>query len=237
MWNERYNTEHYIYGTEPNGFLAEHYRSIPKGDVLCLAEGEGRNAVFLASQGYRVTAVDLSAVGLEKAQRLAESRGVEVNWVHADLAEFDLGESRWDGIIAIFAHLPPAVRQRVHQGVVAALKPGGVFLLQAYRPEQLKFGTGGPSDESMLITSQILGEELGALRFSMLKEAERDIIEGSHHTGRAAVVEAIAHKPHGQFQISSNRGQAIHKVRYVESGGGESDENCRLCSSTIKPRE
>lgn len=237
MWNERYNTDQYIYGTGPNRFLAEHYQSISKGDVLCLAEGEGRNAVFLASQGYKVTAVDLSEVGLEKARRLAENRGVEVNWIHADLAEFDLGKNRWDGITAIFAHLPPAIRQRVHQGVVTALKPGGVFLLQAYRPEQLTFGTGGPSDKSMLINRQILQEELGDLRFSVLEEAERDIIEGSHHTGRAAVVEAIAHKPRGQFQISSNRDQAVHKVRYVESGGGEPDENCRLCSTAIKPRE
>src|SRR5690554_6588810 len=115
MWNDRYNNEHYIYGTEPNRFLAEHYSSIPKGDVLCWAEGEGRNAVFLAEQGYQVTAVDLSDVGLAKAQRLAEARGVTITCVQADLAEFVLGENRWDGIVSIFAHLPPAVRQNLHQ--------------------------------------------------------------------------------------------------------------------------
>ena len=110
MWDERYNTEEYAYGKAANNFLEENYTAIPKGNVLSLAEGEGRNAVFLARQGYTVTAVDASQVGLNKAKKLAEEHGVTIELVHADLADFDLGENRWDGIVSIFCPLPSALR-------------------------------------------------------------------------------------------------------------------------------
>jgi len=235
MWNERYNTDDYVYGTEPNTFLLEHYRTIPMGKVLCLGEGEGRNAVFLARQGYQVTAVDSSEVGREKALRLAQQHGVAINYVHADLAEFDIGENQWDGIVSIFCHLPPPVRQRIHQQVPIALKRGGAFLLEAYTPAQLKFGTGGPSDEAMLMTADKLREELSGLDFETLQEVEREVVEGTHHTGHAAVLQAVALKPRRRYQVSSNRGAASHKLRYVESGGGEGDSNCRVCQPALKP--
>lgn len=237
MWNDRYNTADYVYGESPNDFLARHCSRIPKGKVLCLAEGEGRNAVFLARQGYQVTAVDASDVGLNKAQKLADKHGVNIHCVHADLANYELGDNQWEGIVAIFCHLPPEIRQRVHGQIHGALKRGGVFLLEAYTPRQLKFGTGGPGNIAMLMDKRALQSELEGLEFEHLQELERDVVEGTFHTGRAAVIQAIAVNPQRRYQVSSHRGGAVHKVRYVESGGGDSDPNCRICQPTMKPRE
>ncbi|MCB1666013.1 MAG: class I SAM-dependent methyltransferase [Pseudomonadales bacterium] len=195
MWDERYSTEDYAYGTQPNDFLAEQFACIPAGGrVLCLADGEGRNGVFLAQQGYEVTSVDLSRVGLEKAARLAEDRGVSLHTVHADLAEFDPGNAQWDGIVSIFCHLPGPVRQKLYPQIPASLTAGGVFLLEAYTPAQLAHGTGGPKDADMLMTAEKLQAELPALHFSLLREVERNIVEGSYHTGIASVVQAIARR-------------------------------------------
>ena len=193
MWNQRYNTAEYIYGTEPNDFLRDHAAAIPAGgNVLCLAEGEGRNAVFLAQQGYRVTAVDSSDVGLAKATALASARGVHITCLHADLAEFALGEEAWDGIVSIFCHLPSAVRQPLYAALGRALTPGGVFLLESYTPAQLAFSTGGPKDVDMLVDAATLRRELTGLQFSLLEECQREVVEGTYHTGLAAVVQAIA---------------------------------------------
>ncbi|MBL8472007.1 MAG: class I SAM-dependent methyltransferase [Rhodocyclaceae bacterium] len=192
MWDERYSAEQYAYGTEPNDFLAQNYRSIPKGRVLSLAEGEGRNAVFLARQGYAVTAVDASAVGLEKARKLAAKHGVDVELIHADLANYDLGDNAWDGIISIFCPLPPAVRRTLYARLAGALKPGGVFLLEAYTPDQIRYGTGGGNSAEVMQTRHSLADELAGLRFMHLAEMERSVVEGIYHTGLAAVVQAIA---------------------------------------------
>lgn len=135
MWDERYSAEEYVYGTSPNNFLEANFSSIPKGKVLSLAEGEGRNAVFLAKQGYSVTAVDASLVGLNKARKLAEDNGVVIEFIQADLADYDLGENQWDGIVSIFCPLPSSVRKQLHKKVVAGLKPNGVFLIEAYTPD------------------------------------------------------------------------------------------------------
>lgn len=115
MWDERYSTEEYAYGTAPNEFLVKNAHHIPKGKVLSLAEGEGRNAVFLAQQGYSVTAVDASLVGLNKARKLAEKKGVIVEFIHASLADYDLGEKQWDGIVSIFCPLPSTIRKSTLQ--------------------------------------------------------------------------------------------------------------------------
>ena len=125
FWNNRYASDGYLYGESPNGFLTEVARQIPVGPVLCLAEGEGRNAVHLALCGHRVTAVDQSELGLAKAGRLAKARGVEIDTLVADLRDFHIQPSAWAGIVAIFAHLPPSLRQRVHAEVVRGLQPGG----------------------------------------------------------------------------------------------------------------
>lgn len=194
MWDERYNSDEYAYGKEPNQFLAENYRSIPKGTVLSLAEGEGRNAVFLAKQGYSVTAVDGSAVGLKKAEKLAKENKVEINLVHADLAEYEIGESCWDGVVSIFCPLPSVQRKSMHKKVIAGLKPGGVFFVEAYTPDQLKYGTGGGNSVDAMTSKESLIHDLEGLKFIWLAELERSVIEGSYHKGLGAVVQAIAQK-------------------------------------------
>ncbi|MEM7125980.1 MAG: class I SAM-dependent methyltransferase [Chloroflexota bacterium] len=194
MWDKRYSADEYAFGKEPNEFLAENYGTIPKGKVLSLAEGEGHNAVFLAKQGYAVTAVDGSQVGLDKARRLAEEKGVEIECVHADLVEFDLGVDQWDGIVSIYFPLPAAQRTELYRKVVAGLKPNGVFLVEAYRPEQIEYGTGGGKSPETMTTKESLLQDLNALKFIHLMELERNVVEGKYHTGLAAVVQAIAKK-------------------------------------------
>ena len=195
MWDERYRREDYVYGKAPNDFLAAHVDELRPGNVLCLAEGEGRNAVFLAGRGFAVTAVDASAVGLEKAARLAAEHGVEIETICADLADYDLGTARWDNIVSIYCHVLSPLRADVHRRVTAALRPGGVFLLEGYTPRQLAFNSGGPRDPDRLMSSAILARELEGLEFRRLEELERDIHEGSHHSGRSAVVQVVATKP------------------------------------------
>ena len=193
-WDERYAQENFVYGTVPNDFLKENADHLPKGKVLCLAEGEGRNAVYLAQLGYAVTAVDSSKVGLEKAQKLARQQGVEIETLVADLTEFDLGTNQWDAIVSIFCHLPPPLRRDVHCRVVVALKKGGVLLAEAYTPRQLDFKTGGPPVRELLVEPDVLREELKGLQFIQLTETEREVHEGILHFGKGAVVQVIAIK-------------------------------------------
>ncbi|BAN69966.1 class I SAM-dependent methyltransferase [endosymbiont of unidentified scaly snail isolate Monju] len=195
MWDQRYSDDDYFYGTAPNDFLATNAGRIPNGPVLCLAEGEGRNAVHLAGLGYQVTAVDSSAAGLRKAERLARERGVTLECVHADLADYDLGTARWAGIVSIFAHLPPPLRRQVHAAIPRALRPGGILLLEAYTPAQLDHGTGGPPVAELMMDAASLRDELPGLVFDHLAECEREVVEGKGHRGTGAVVQAIARKP------------------------------------------
>jgi SAM-dependent methyltransferase len=194
FWNDRYTAAHYIYGVAPNAFVAEMAPRIPVGPVLCLAEGEGRNAVHLAALGHPVTAVDQSDVGMAKARRLARARRAEISTVVTDLADYHIEPGVWAGIVATFAHLPRPLRRRIHSEVVQGLQPGGLFILEAYTPAQLAFGTGGPKSPELLMTLAALREELAGLEFLIARECERDVIEGAGHTGRAAVVQILARR-------------------------------------------
>jgi 2-polyprenyl-3-methyl-5-hydroxy-6-metoxy-1,4-benzoquinol methylase len=194
MWNERYSSDHYAYGMAANDFLVSMIDRLPGGKILCLAEGEGRNAVWLAEQGNEVTAVDASDIGLQKADRLAKARGVEITSVHADLADYDIGTQQWDAIISIFCHLPPALRQDVHRRCVAGLRDNGMILLEAYTPSQLEYNTGGPPVAEMMMDMRSLRSELNGLEFLHLQECVREIHEGEFHNGPGAVVQALARK-------------------------------------------
>lgn len=194
MWDERYSTNEYVYGEEPNDFLAGMAHHLPAGEVLCLAEGEGRNSVYLAEQGYRVTGVDASAVGMEKAAKLASKRGVSIETHVCDLAQFELQPASWDGIVSIFCHVPPELRRQLHRDVVNALKPGGVLILEAYTPAQLALGTGGPKQPELTMTLDGLKQELEGLTFLHGVERQRDVTEGQFHTGTGAVVQVVARK-------------------------------------------
>ena len=194
FWNNRFAAPNFIYGESPNAFVAEMAAQIPTGPVLCLAEGEGRNAVYLATLGHRVTAVDQSATGLAKARRLAAARGVDIETVLSDLGNFIIEPGVWAGIIATFAHLPPVMRRQVHAQVVRGLRPGGVFVLEAYTPAQLTFDTGGPKSPELLMTLAGLRDELAGLELLFGREIEREVIEGDGHTGRGAVVQILARR-------------------------------------------
>jgi SAM-dependent methyltransferase len=195
MWDQRYAVDEYVYGTEPNDFLVSRVAALPLGRVLCLGEGEGRNAVWLAQQGFEAHALDASAVGLEKARRLARERAVPLAIHVADLAGFEAAPGEWDAIVSIFCHLPPAVRARVHGRIAHWLRPGGVFLLEAYTPDQLALKTGGPPVAGMMMTLAGLRRELEGLRFEHAVETVRAVVEGRLHRGDGAVVQVVARRP------------------------------------------
>ena len=197
FWEHRYAEPTYAYGTAPNDFLVEVADRIPPGPVLCIAEGEGRNAVWLAERGHAVTAVDASAAGLAKAVALATSRGARIGTIAADLAAFTIEPGAWSGIVAIFAHLPPLLRRSVHRAAACGLTSGGVFILEAFTPRQLALGTGGPQKKELLYTLDELRVDLAGLEVDVGREVERDVVEGRYHTGRAAVVQVLARRVPG----------------------------------------
>ena len=194
MWNERYDQPEYVYGTEPNEFLVSVADKIPVGRLLSLGEGEGRNAVFLAGKGHSVVAVDASDVGLEKANKLALTRGVKITTLTADLADFTIEPVQWDGIISIFCHLVPPVRKKLYHSVVAGLKPGGIFILESYTPRQLEYNTGGPKTIDLLLSLDDAKQDLEGLEFLHAAERERPVKEGLLHTGPAHVLQIVGLK-------------------------------------------
>jgi len=194
-WDARYHEEGWAFGKEPNDFLREAADRLPaNGRMLCLAEGQGRNAVWLAQRGHEVTAMDQSAAGLEGAKQLAAERGVTLTTVRADLAEFEIEPGAWQGIVSIFAHVDGALRARVHARVERGLAPGGVFVLEAYRPEQIGRGTGGPSDDDRMVNLARLRRELPTLEFLVAREIDREVLEGVRHRGMSSVVQLVARR-------------------------------------------
>lgn len=199
MWDETYSDEDvFVYGTEPNDFLKEFLPSLnlpPEAKCLMMADGEGRNGVYMAQQGYQVTSVDFSQAGLSKAEALAKKKGTSLITVLANLGEYDFGTEQWDCIVGIFCHFPPPIRSKVLQSIPGSLKDGGVLLMECYTPDQLKYKTGGPPSPELTYTSSLLSEAFaGKLSIERNEELVRDVIEGRLHTGTAAVVQFIGKK-------------------------------------------
>lgn len=201
FWNTRYAAEGYSYGTAPNEFLVQclpHLQSLPRGArVLCLADGEGRNGVWLATQGFAVSSVDIAEQGLSKARALAGRAGVALQTLQGDVTAFELGRDRWDAIVSIFLHLPAKPRRALHQRSFDALRPGGLFVFEAYSPEQLAYGTGGPKEIGLLPTlADVEGDFAGCdgavivHRFSGV----RSVVEGPLHSGDGHVVQLVVRK-------------------------------------------
>lgn len=188
-WDERFTGESFLFGTEPNRWLAAQApRIAPGGRVLSLGEGEGRNAVWLAAQGFRVEAVDGSAVGLEKARQLAASRGVSIGTSVMDLAAFRPGPEPFDAVVLVFLHLPPGLREAVHRAAEGSLRPGGVVIVEGFTPAQLAFTSGGPKQPDMLYTAELLRGDLPGISWDVLEESRVELDEGPGHQGPAAVV-------------------------------------------------
>ncbi|MBT3625797.1 MAG: class I SAM-dependent methyltransferase [Gammaproteobacteria bacterium] len=192
-WDDRYAASDYLFGTAPNDFLKTvAHQLAPNSQILCLADGEGRNGVYLAAQGHTVTAVDQSRVGLEKAKKLAQQKQVSVETIKADLAEYDLGVESWDCIVSIFFHIPSEVRANIYPRIIAALKPGGSLILESYTPNQLNHKTGGPPTSDLMLTKDQLTQYFSEMNLEHLQELEREVIEGTGHTGLASVVQLLA---------------------------------------------
>jgi SAM-dependent methyltransferase len=201
FWNARYAAEGYSYGTAPNEFLVQclpRLQSLPRGGaVLCLADGEGRNGVWLAGQGFAVTSVDLADEGLRKARALAQEQGVALQTMQADLTAFDLGQERWDAIVSIFLHLPPRARRALHARSIDALRPGGLFVFEAYSPEQLAFGTGGPKEIELLPTLADVEGDFATGEGATIEHrfsGVRRVVEGPLHSGDGHVVQLVVRK-------------------------------------------
>lgn len=197
MWEERYAKPGYSYGTDPNEFLVASLAAhgMQKGRALCLAEGEGRNAVYVATLGYRTLAVDQSATGLAKATQLAAVKNVEIETLCLDLNDLDFPPASYALVISVFGHLPPQLRRKVHRGILSTLQPSGLYILEAYHPDNVGRGTGGPQMPELCVTARALREELYGLEFLHLQETEREVNEGSYHEGLAAVTQLVARKP------------------------------------------
>jgi len=194
-WNERYAGEGYAFGTEPNDFLVSVEPRLPRGRALSLAEGEGRNATWLAARGFEVWSVDGSAVGVEKTLRLAGERGVTVHAEVGDLAAFTIAPGAWDVIVSVFMHLPQPLRGAVLRAAAAGLAPGGVFVMEAYAPDQIGRGTGGPPDAERLAPLEELLGELEGLEVLHAAALEREVVEGHLHSGAASVIQILARRP------------------------------------------
>jgi SAM-dependent methyltransferase len=194
FWNDRYSQEQMVYGSEPNVFFREQLQQLKPGKLLLPAEGEGRNAVHAALKGWQVFAFDFSEEGYKKAMALAEQRGVTINYQVTDAAQFACEPESLDAVALIYAHFPPALRQETHQKVVTWLKPGGAVILEAFHPNQLSFSSGGPKDEHMLYTAEMLQKDFSQLTIQMLEEVEIQLGEGAYHSGAGYVTRIVAQK-------------------------------------------
>lgn len=197
MWDARFDTPDYVFGTEPNAFLAgQSHRLQPGMQALAVADGEGRNGVWLAQQGLEVLSVDGSSTALAKARKLAAERGVTLETELADLAHWDFGRERFDLVAAIFIQFAgPELRQRLFAAIANSLKPGGLLILQGYRPEQLAYGTGGPRQADQLYTSAMLRDAFAGMEILHLQEHDTVINEGHGHQGMSALIDLVARKP------------------------------------------
>ena len=187
-WDERYGTEELIWKAEPNRFLVEELDALAPGRALDVACGEGRNAVWLASKGWRVTGADFSRAGLAKAQRLATDRGVEVTWVEADVVEWRPPTASFDLVVVMYLHLPAEQRRRALAHAAAALAPGGVLLVVGHDTSNLLKGTGGPQDPAVLFTPEEIVEDLSGLQIERAEQVKRTVVTDA---GEATAIDAL----------------------------------------------
>jgi hypothetical protein len=196
MWDERYQTPEYIFGDQPCQWLIMNQHRLPKsGSAIALGDGEGRNGVFLAEVGLQVTSVDLSEVGLSKARDLASTRGVAIQTVQADLEHYEITPESQDLIVSIYCHLPDAIRKLVHSLVEEALKPGGLFILEAFHHSQLKYQSGGPKTTDLLYDLEALTGDFQSLQILEALDGLCYLDEGARHSGLGHIVRLVLQKP------------------------------------------
>ena len=194
-WDERYCNDEYAYGTEPNLFLKQNVNVIPKGNILCVADGEGRNGVWLARQGYNVISIDFSPKAIEKSEILANKFNVEIENICDDLLEHDFGKDKYNGIVSIFSHFRIEEIKKLHKKYYEALKLNGVFFMEAFAKEQLPLTTGGPKKIDLLYDLEAVKKSFPNGKIELLKKDIVYLHEGELHDGKAVVVRAIISKP------------------------------------------
>ena len=198
FWNERFDKEEFIFGKEPNEYLVKSAAQYLKQNdrVLCIADGEGRNGVWLAKQGMQVVGFDASDIALVKAKQFAKENQVEVEYSFSDTDSFDWQANTFDAVVAIFIQFAdPAMRERIFQNVYQTLKPGGIFILQGYTPKQLDYKTGGPSAIEHLYTEESIQELVNDFEVLELVSYEKVLNEGARHSGMSALLGLVAKKP------------------------------------------
>ena len=193
-WNERYSKEEYAYGDEPNVFFAEQLKLLKPGVVIFPCEGEGRNAVYAASQGWSVHAFDSSEAGKTKALLLAQKKGQTIQYIIDDALDVQYPKATADAVVFIFAHFPASIRATVHQKAIDWLKPGGKIILEVFNPNQLQNTSGGPQDISMLYTEDMLRADFAGLEIELLQLIETSLTEGRFHQGKADVIRFVGVK-------------------------------------------
>ena len=196
-WDARFSEAGYAFGTAPNAWLAGHRALFQPGTrALAVADGEGRNSVWLAGRGLRVDAFDISSVGVAKARKLALDAGVDVDYRVSDCETWNWEEGAYDLVAAIFIQFAgPAMRSQLFALMRAALRPGGLLILQGYTPKQLEFGTGGPGILDNLYTEALLRAEFASLKLLEVREYEANLEEGKRHAGRSALIGMVARRP------------------------------------------
>lgn len=197
FWNQRFAADGYIFGTEPNMFLVSQAHLFQPGmHVLDVACGEGRNSVWLAQRGCRVTGVDISPLALEKARRLADTRGAKVTWVEGDVRSREWEPAEFDAVVCIFIQFAdPQTRERLFGGFKTTLTAGGLVLLQGYTPKQVEYKTGGPPQAEHMYTEAMLRDAFNDVDILHLREHEEMLSEGTKHVGRSALIDLVARKP------------------------------------------
>jgi SAM-dependent methyltransferase len=195
-WQSRFDTPQYVFGTAPNYFLASCKKLLPaSGKVLAVADGEGRNGVWLAEQGFDVVSIDFSEAAQAKAAALAKERGAKIELIHADVHAWDYPPDAFDVVVEIFTQFStPAERPRKWAGMRKALKPGGLLIVQGYTPKQLEYGTGGPKEVERLYTRTMLEQAFGDFRDVTIVEEELEMHEGDAHGGMSAVINFTGRK-------------------------------------------
>lgn len=194
FWNERYSEHDHVYGTAPNVFFKQELDKLQPGKLLLPGDGEGRNGIYAATQGWDVTAFDSSDVAVKKGLHFAQEAGVTIHYQAIDAMAFEAQENSFDAIAMVFFHLPSAIRNDFHKKAMSMLKKGGTLIMEAYNPAQLQRDSGGPKDLDMLYTPEILQNDFGTMNITSLEMLTTELEEGDFHSGVSEVIRMVAVK-------------------------------------------
>ena len=203
FWDERYSVSKYVYGEHPNSYLKEQLKNLPVGSILFVGEGEGRNGVYAAKLGWKVSAYDLSVEGKKKAERLARKHNVQVDYKVGELHELDYQKKQFDAIAVIFTHFHSKLRASMHTELSGYLRPGGYIIMEVFSKKQIDYQVegdsgGGPKNIDMLYTLEDIQSDFENFKFVELQETKKYLMEGDHHNGLSSVIRFVGIKTEKQ---------------------------------------